>query len=171
MPSRIPCLSPLQVGLIALVVAGVLAPAGAPGQVPASDESPYALALSHILDEHVGDRTAGIVFDRFPRIDLAIRIAEERGHLARPRHELSVCEGELSEGTRECWFTADVDLLVALQYEERTTAREMTLTFFLSSQAGEAPRRRIFGGQRILELRRTEDREWVIVSDIPGIRT
>lgn len=156
--------------VLALVVLGGPGREDLSAQLPTARaaDSPYAIALNHVLDEHLADRRVGIILDRFPRIDLAQEIAAERGHVAAPRHELMECRGE-SPAERECWIPSDVELLVGLQIEERAT-REMTLTFFISQEVGEAPRRYLGGHQRILTLRRTDD-GWELVSDEPGIRT
>lgn len=154
--------------VLGLVFAGPVAAQG-------SAQSPYAVALSYMLDEHLSDLDVGIVFDRFPRIDLAIEIAEARGFRAAPRHELVDCDGEGSK--RACRFAVDVDVdvLLSLMHEERS-AGAIRLTFFVGEAlpgrvlgSGNRVPARISGGQRILTLDETAG-GWEVVSDEPGIR-
>ncbi|MFW6206703.1 MAG: hypothetical protein ACOC5J_02085, partial [Gemmatimonadota bacterium] len=94
--------------LVALVVGTVAGPDSLKGQVT---DSPVGVALQHMLEEHVKDRRAVVVLDRFPRTDLVVDVATAAGHQAARRDQARECQGELSDADWECWITADAERL------------------------------------------------------------
>lgn len=154
--------------LLVLMVGSAATPGAVVGQVM---DAPVGVGLQHMLNEHVEDRRAVVVLDRFPHVDLIVEIATSAGHRTGLRDEVRQCRGQISDREWECWIAADADVLVELvQQESSPSEQEIRLIFSVSEEMGEAPSRRIYAFQRILTLERSEG-GWVVVSDEPGIKS
>lgn len=128
--------------------------------------SPYHVLLEHVIQEHLPDARVGIVLDGFPRIDIAVAMAESRTDVAAPYHEMVRC----TDGARRnCRIIADVTHLVRIQDIDRKPGTVRVLVF-ISQEVGEAPTTHLRGSQRIVTLTR-EESGWVVTSDVAGIQT
>jgi len=73
---------------ISLLLLSILTfgPATLSAQAP---QSLYQVLLELVIREHLPDRRVEIVLDGLPRIDVGMAVAEARGDLAAPYHEMA----------------------------------------------------------------------------------